>query len=101
MASLVALYSQGRWKQGADWVETLLHVSRMAKCFTMSRARSRPPAPFERAVALYDIAIALAPDYFEALNNRGNALRELGRATDALASFDAALRLNPAYARPM
>src|SRR5262245_35907459 len=24
MASLVALYSQGRWQQGADWAETLI-----------------------------------------------------------------------------
>lgn len=99
MASLVALYGNGRWKQGADWAETLLqrfpHGEVLHNVAGALNARLRR---FERAVELYDTAIALAPDYFEALNNRGNALRELGRMTEALASFDTALRLNPAYA---
>ena len=40
-------------------------------------------------------AIALKPDYAEAYNNRGNALRDLKRHADALASYDKAFALKP------
>ena len=41
----------------------------------------------EEALASYDKAIALKPDYAEAFNNRGNALRELEHLDEALASY--------------
>jgi protein O-GlcNAc transferase len=99
MGSLVALYSRGHWQQGADLAETLIQrfphgevLHNVAGAFNTRIGR------FKRAIELYDVAVALAPDYFEAFNNRGNALRELGRAEEALGSFDAAVKLNPAYA---
>lgn len=99
MAKLVALYSQGQWQQGADLADTLVQSFPHGEVLhNVAGALNSRIGRFERAVALYDVAIALAPDYFEAWNNRGNALRELGRLADALASFDAALQLNPAYA---
>jgi tetratricopeptide (TPR) repeat protein len=45
----------------------------------------------EEALASYDKAIALKPDYAEAHNNRGNALGNLKRSEDALASYERAL----------
>lgn len=54
----------------------------------------------EEAVAHYDQAVALAPDFIEALNNRGAALLKLQRLELALASFDEAIRLQPHYADP-
>ena len=50
------------------------------------------------ALASYDKAIALKPDYAEAYNNRGNALTDLKRPADALASYDRAIALKPDYA---
>ena len=41
--------------------------------------------------------MALKPDYAEACNNRGNALKDLGRAPEALASYERALALRPDY----
>ena len=38
------------------------------------------------------------PDYAEAFNNRGNALRRLKRLDEALASYDKAIALKPDYA---
>ena len=58
---------------------------------------ARPEAP-EEALASYDRAIALKPDYAEAYNNRGNALHDLKRPADALASYDKAIALKPDYA---
>src|SRR6516162_785155 len=52
----------------------------------------------EEALASYDKAIALKPDYTEAFNNRGLALQELNLLDDALASYDRALALKPDYA---
>ena len=52
----------------------------------------------DEALASYDKAIALKPDYAEAYNNRGNALSELKRHEEALASYDKAIALKPDYA---
>ena len=52
----------------------------------------------EEALASYDKAIALKPDYAEAFNNRGIALRQLKRFDEALASYDKAIALKPDYA---
>src|SRR3974377_2046758 len=49
----------------------------------------------EQALASYDKAIALKPDYAEAHSNRGNALQELKRFDDALSSYDQGIALKP------
>jgi tetratricopeptide (TPR) repeat protein len=38
-------------------------------------------------LASYDKAIELKPDYAEAFSNRGNALKDLKRREEALASY--------------
>jgi Tetratricopeptide repeat len=53
---------------------------------------------FDEALASYDKALALKPDYAEVFNNRGNTLLELKRVDEALASYDKALALKPDYA---
>ena len=47
------------------------------------------------AVASYDQALAINPDYVDALNNQANALDRLGQPQDALASVERALALEP------
>lgn len=49
------------------------------------------------ALADFDRAIALKPDYVEAYSNRGIVLYDLGRYDEALASYDQALELAPAH----
>ena len=51
-----------------------------------------------KALASYDRALTLWPDYAEALYNRGLTLHELKRFEEALASYDRALTLRPDYA---
>jgi tetratricopeptide (TPR) repeat protein len=53
------------------------------------------------AVASYDRALKLRPDYVEALSNRGTTLQELNRFEEALASYDRALKLRPDYAEAL
>ena len=50
------------------------------------------------ALALYEQAIALAPDYFEAHYNRANVLHDAGRFDQAGEAYDAALALDPTHA---
>ena len=40
----------------------------------------------------------IRPDYAEAYSNRGNALQDLKRSEEALASYDKAIALKPDYA---
>jgi tetratricopeptide (TPR) repeat protein len=50
------------------------------------------------AQALYERAIALEPDVFEAHFNLGNIFHDLGRYAEAQICYRDALRLNPTYA---
>jgi tetratricopeptide (TPR) repeat protein len=54
---------------------------------------------FAEALASYDKALAIRPDYATALNNRGTALTALKRSEEALASYDQALAIRPDFAR--
>ena len=53
---------------------------------------------YKGAIADYDTAIRLKPDYAEAYLNRGNAKHKLGQRFAAIADYDSAIRLNPDYA---
>jgi protein O-GlcNAc transferase len=50
------------------------------------------------ALAAFDTALTLKPDFVEALSNRGNALQGLERFDEALESYDKALFLKPSFA---
>jgi len=51
----------------------------------------------EEAIAAYDKALEIKPDYHEAWNNRGTALSDLGRHEEAIAAYDKAIELKPDY----
>jgi predicted O-linked N-acetylglucosamine transferase (SPINDLY family) len=51
------------------------------------------------AIASYDKAISLKPDFAEAHYNRGMLLLDLNRPSDALASYEKALSVRPGYAK--
>jgi hypothetical protein len=52
---------------------------------------------FEDALASYDRALKVRPDYAEALNNRGLTLHGLKRFDEALADYDRALQIRPDF----
>ena len=52
---------------------------------------------YEEAIASFDKAIAIKPDYYEAWHNRGVALSELQRYEEAIASYDKAIVIKPDY----
>ena len=58
----------------------------------------RERGDLEQAVASYRAALAVDPDYLEALFNLGEALLSLGRAEEAREPLTAALELDPTHA---
>jgi tetratricopeptide (TPR) repeat protein len=55
---------------------------------------------YEEALARHDRALAIQPDFAQALSNRGNVLFELRRYEEAVASYDRALAIRPDFAEP-
>ncbi|HEX9413121.1 MAG TPA: tetratricopeptide repeat protein, partial [Ktedonobacterales bacterium] len=53
---------------------------------------------FEEALAAYDHAIAIQPDYASAWRNKGSLFRSQRRYDEALAAYDRALQIEPDYA---
>src|SRR5260370_30574049 len=53
---------------------------------------------FQRAIQLYDQAIALDPAHAEAYYKRGNALKNLGQFDAAITSYNQAIERRPDYA---
>src|ERR1700733_15265194 len=51
----------------------------------------------DTALANFDRALTVRPDFAEALFNRGNTLQELKRFEEALASYDQALTVSPDF----
>ncbi len=52
---------------------------------------------YDKAIADYDMAIAVDPASDEALNNRGVTYQKMGMIDKALGDFNAALGLNPSF----
>lgn len=74
-------------------------VSQRDALTPMAAARSlRIVGRYEDAVASYDQALALEPEFAEAWVNRGNTLYLLGRHDLAVASYNEALKYRPNFA---
>ena len=56
---------------------------------------SAPNGPDTEAIAQYEQALRLRPDFVEALNNLGLALARTGRLPEAAAHWEEALRITP------
>lgn len=97
--ALVALYGQRRLGEARDRAAALLERFPNGEILcNIAGVVNADLGRLDAAIAAYDHAVTLAPDYFEAYNNRGNALKDAKRFEEAIASFDAALALHPAYA---
>lgn len=57
--------------------------------------KSAAEQEYERAIFYYDRVLRVRPDFYEAWHERGLALEHWGDYAEAIASFDAALKLQP------
>src|SRR6266568_318302 len=97
---LGVIYSQqGDHAAGLRQINLSLKVNSKNAHALYNRGRSLQELKrFDEALASYDKARALKPDYAELFNNRGLVLQELKRFDEALLSFERALTLQPDYA---
>jgi len=97
---LGVIYSQqGDHAAGLRQINLSLKVNSKNAHALYNRGRSLQELKrFDEALASYDKARALKPDYAELFNNRGLVLQELKRFDEALLSFELALTLQPDYA---
>ena len=89
-----------RSPRGTRWRATTRRSlsSQTTRSIQQSRERTfRTKKSSRSALASYDKAIALRPDYAEAYYGRGNALRELRSLEDALANYEKAIGFKPDY----
>jgi tetratricopeptide (TPR) repeat protein len=90
---LIALYNKGQ-------IRTVIQeCDRLTKEFPQSfllwnllGAAFQSQGKFEEAIAAYNKALLIKPDFAEAHNNMGNALTDQGKREEAIAAFNKALR---------
>ncbi|HEY4031618.1 MAG TPA: tetratricopeptide repeat protein [Caulobacteraceae bacterium] len=92
-----ALYQQGRLEAALDSYRRMAALRPQASAFFNCGVMQRGLGRADEALASFDQAIALDPDYADAHHSRGVVLRELGRPEDAVAAFDRAIALRPAH----
>jgi predicted O-linked N-acetylglucosamine transferase (SPINDLY family) len=61
----------------------------------------RRQGQYEKALEYYDLALEANPEFVEAMNNRGVALLDMGRAPEAAPLFERAMALRPSYVDPL
>jgi protein O-GlcNAc transferase len=96
---VIALYSQGRVVDAVALADRLLMDYPNGEILhNITGAMKAALGRFDAAIAHYDAAIALADDYEEAYNNRGNAWKDCRNLEKALADYEIAILLQPGYA---
>ncbi len=95
-ASLAVLCQLGRADEARTRVEELLRSHPIDPQLHYNAALIyETSGALARAVEQYDRALRFAPDYFEALMNRGVALTRLGRLDEAVANNHLLVRAHP------
>lgn len=83
--------------EAAAEYETALHLHPIAETHYSYAVLLEQSGRTDLALQHYGAALALRPDFPEALNNRGNLLLNQGQMAASLVDYEAALRLAPRY----
>ena len=98
-------YLEEDWQQAIDYFEQTLNVANEEEqsidsletevvYFHLGRSYGSSKL-YRKELASYDKAIEINPNFDDAWNNRGIALKDLGRHEQAVASYDKAIEINP------
>lgn len=97
--TLIALYRSGDMRKMEEVCRGLLRGYPKSTFVINSLGASlKGQGRLQEALAQFDAAIAVDPDYVDAYSNRGVTLQELNRLEEAIASFDKSIELKPDYA---
>jgi len=78
------------------WTDVLRSNPRIPEAYNNRGAVYAGLGQYDRALADYERALAIDPDFSRALNNRGTAFQRIGDFEKARADFDQAINLDPA-----
>ena len=96
--SVISLFNNNQIQEGLDDVQTLINgYPNSALLYNIRASCRKAIGQLEDAVKDYEKALALKPDYAEALYNLGITLRELGQIDAAIKSYKQALTIKPDY----
>jgi tetratricopeptide (TPR) repeat protein len=98
MQQAQAVHREGRLDDARTLCEELLREA--PGCFevlSLLALIAAQQGDFERAIVEYDRVIAIKPDFADGYSNRGASFAALNRCSEALASFDRAITIDPAH----
>ena len=97
--ALLKLYQSGQMTKTEQACRELLRThSQSLAVINVLGATLKVQGKLREAVASFDSAIQLKPDFAEAYSNRGTVLKELGELQEAVASYEKAIQLKPDFA---
>lgn len=99
VSGLVSLFNQGRMREAFErGVALTRKFPGDSAVHNMLGVISARVGQTRTALTAYEHALAIKPDFAEALNNRGNLLSRLRHHKEAISSFRKALQVKPNYA---
>ncbi|MDA9059218.1 tetratricopeptide repeat protein, partial [Planktomarina temperata] len=96
LQTLINLYSQGQLQQALEQATVLLQ--QFSDSYVLCNIRGvvfKALGQLDASVTAYTRALAIKPDYAEALYNLGIALKELGELEEAIGAYTKALIIKP------
>jgi protein O-GlcNAc transferase len=94
----LALHQQGELAHAAMSFQRALALKPDAETFCNLGNVLRDQNAWDDAIAAYERALMLDPEFAEALNNCGAALKQQGKAAEAVELYQRAIALRPDYA---
>ena len=96
---LISLYSAGRTQDVIlEGTPLLEEFGSSFVLWNILGAAHKANGQLDNAMAAYERAVSLKPDYAVAYYNMGNALKDQGKLEDAMAAYERAVSLKPDYA---
>jgi len=95
---IINLYMQGQLQQAlSDATQMLERFPNSVVLYDIAGASNVGLMHFDAAIVSFKQALKIKPDYAEAYNNMGNALRDKGDPEAAIVSYEQALKIKPDY----
>ena len=97
--SLINLHTQAQYEEGLSQASQLLiEFPKSVILYNIIGAVNQGMGKLDEAIAAYNKALTLKPDYAEAYNNMGNALNKQGKFDEAIEAYTKAHSIKPDYA---
>jgi len=92
--AMVAM-QEGNYAEGVKLAQRALSIAPQARVHNLLGQAYARVGDLQQAIAGYDHAIRMQPDFADAYGNRANVYVMVGRLSEALADYDRALALRP------